>query len=262
MEDVQEDGVGWSFDRYALAARHLGRFNGQSLAGRALPDEPWLVLGWLRNRAAGQVAFWANLDEHRSHPLFSVVLPGDTADRSRALFAEREGFLGVLDGLPQCLAHQDASRRNLLGRAERPGGEETVAIDWAYTGIAPIGSDASALGFSDAMWGLDAGVTVDDLPVLDAAIFQGYLAGLRDAGWRGDPRVARLGHALNTALRFGPTLVVPRFAVSATDEQRAATSTSIGEPYENLLARYGRMQPYVLGLAKEARGLIAALGLA
>jgi hypothetical protein len=259
IEFVPDDST-WSVERYALAARHLGRFSGPYLLGRPLPAYPWLVRGWLRNRADSQAPFWASLDEHRSHQLFDLVLPGDAADRARALFAEREVFLGVLDRLPHCLAHQDASQRNLLSRTNPRGQTETVALDWAYTGVAPIGTEASALGFSDAMWG--NGVAVDDLPVFDAAIFEGYLAGLRDAGWSGDPRFVRLGHALNTAFRFGPALIVPRWAVTAPEQQRRALADSIGEPYENLLARYGQMQPYVLGLADQARALIAALGLA
>jgi hypothetical protein len=107
-----------------------------------------------------------------------------------------------------------------------------------------------------------SGVAVDDLPTYEAAICEGYLAGLRDAGWTGDARIARLGHALNTAFRFGPALWAPRWAVTAPEHQRRALTEAIGEPFENSIARYGQMQPYILSLADEARGLIAALGLA
>src|SRR5918996_981535 len=39
----------WSLGRYAIVARHLGRFNGAFLAGTPLPAQPWLSRGWLRN---------------------------------------------------------------------------------------------------------------------------------------------------------------------------------------------------------------------
>ncbi len=39
----------WPLDRYALASRHLGRFNGAYLAGTLLPEPPWLSRGWLRD---------------------------------------------------------------------------------------------------------------------------------------------------------------------------------------------------------------------
>ena len=44
LEHVREDGDrAWSSARWALAARHLGQFNGAYLVGRPLPDAPWLA---------------------------------------------------------------------------------------------------------------------------------------------------------------------------------------------------------------------------
>jgi hypothetical protein len=91
------------------------------------------------------------------------------------------------------LVHQDAHHRNLIARAGTAGRPEIVAIDWAWTGVAAVGADAAPLAFGDVVWG--NGVSVDDLPALDAHVFDGYLGGLRDAGWRGDARLARLGYA-------------------------------------------------------------------
>jgi hypothetical protein len=43
LEDVPDDGPSeWSFDRYRLAAFHLGQFNGHYLDGGSLPSRPWL----------------------------------------------------------------------------------------------------------------------------------------------------------------------------------------------------------------------------
>ena len=43
LEHVREDRErAWPLARWALAARHLGRFNGAYLAGRSLPRTPWL----------------------------------------------------------------------------------------------------------------------------------------------------------------------------------------------------------------------------
>ena len=38
----------WPIARYGLAARQLGRAQGEFVAGRALPDHRWLSRGWLR----------------------------------------------------------------------------------------------------------------------------------------------------------------------------------------------------------------------
>jgi hypothetical protein len=50
LEDIQEDiGTSWAVEHYAVAARHLGQFNGAYLTGHAaIPDEPWITRNWLR----------------------------------------------------------------------------------------------------------------------------------------------------------------------------------------------------------------------
>jgi hypothetical protein len=40
---------------------------------------------------------------------------------------------------------------------------------------------------------LDHFVAVADMPALEQAVYQGYLAGLHAAGWRDDPRLVQLG---------------------------------------------------------------------
>jgi hypothetical protein len=256
LENVQEEGAAWPLPRYGLAGRHLGRFNGQYLAGRAVPAYPWLNRGFLRARADRNAPFWAKLDELRTHPLFGVMFPGDAADRSRALFADRHALLDALDRLPQTLVHQDADRRNLLGRDGAAGLSETVAIDWAFTGLAAVGTDAAALAVSSVLWA--KGVGPEDLPALDVHVFEGYLAGLRDAGWDGDAGLARLGYAATVALRYGPLLGI-NTQIEADEQQKAALTQTLGHPFEEAMARYGRMLPHVLDRADEARGLLAAM---
>jgi hypothetical protein len=98
----------------------------------------------------------------------------------------------------------------------------------------------------------------EDLPALETHVFEGYLAGLRDAGWGGDARLARLGYAATVALRYGPLLGVPP-QLEADERQRAALTQTLGHPFEEAVARYGRMLPHILDRADEARRLLAAL---
>ena len=91
------------------------------------------------------------------------------------------------------------------------------------------------------------------LPELDAAAFDGYVAGLRDAGWRGDPRLVRLGCDATMALRLGPLLGVVQ-ALTATPEQRTATERAFGEPLEAFFDRYAAVQRFVLARAEGVRG--------
>jgi hypothetical protein len=194
--------------------------------------------------------------ELRGHPLFELAFPGDTADRAARLFGDRHALLEALDRLPQTLVHHDASHRNLLARTGPAGRSETVAIDWAFTGTAAVGAEAAPLAFSDVLWG--NGVGADDLPALEAHVFDGYMAGLHDAGWTGDPRLARLGYAASAALRFGPLLGFPTF-VEAGAKQRQAIAETLGHPYEQLLERYSHMLPLILERAEEAHRLVAAI---
>src|SRR5438309_914968 len=49
LEHVADNAAHWGVERYALAARHLGRLGGEYLAGRALPTSEWLSRGWVRS---------------------------------------------------------------------------------------------------------------------------------------------------------------------------------------------------------------------
>jgi hypothetical protein len=253
MEEVSDTvGAPWPLRRFGVAARHLGRFNGAYLAGRPVPAYPWLGQGLLRARADRNARFWATVDAVRSAPLFRRGWPADLADRALRLFQERHTFLDLLDRLPQTLRHGDADRRNLLARDAPGGDEQTVAIDWAYLGTGAVGEEVAPLVASSVLWG--KGVAPRDLPDLEATAFDGYLVGLRDAGWHGDPRLARLGCEAAMALRYGPLLGVVQ-VVNATPEQRAAAERTLGEPLEHFFDRYAALQHFVLDRAESVRAL-------
>ena len=251
MEEVTDTvGVHWSLRRFEVAARHLGRFNGVYLAGRPLPAYPWLGQGLLRARADRNAGFWANLDAVRPLPLFQRGWPDDLADRALHLFQGRHAFLNLLDQLPHTLRHGDADRRNLLTRDGPSADEQTVAIDWAYLGTGAVGEDIAPLVVSSVLWG--KGVTPSDLPDLADAAFEGYVAGLRDAGWQGDPRLVRLGCDVTMALRYGPLLGVVH-GVTIPPERRAATERTIGVTLEDFFDRYAAIQRFTFERAEAVR---------
>src|SRR5262249_31441554 len=148
---VETPASNWQIAPFGLAARHLGRFNGGFLDPRALPRHDWLNQNLLQTRADRNAGFWSRLAAVRALPLFRRGWPGDLAERAHDLFQERHGLLDLLDQLPRTLRHGDADRRNLLAR-QRGSTSESIAIDWAYTGIGPVGEEIAPLVVSSVMW--------------------------------------------------------------------------------------------------------------
>lgn len=201
MEDVQDDHPGpWSIEQYAQVARHLGLFNGAYLAGRPLPAETWISHDWLPRyleHAALMVDF---VRQHPAHPIVQLMFPGLSLPMTLAAWDERSRMLKALDHLPHTFCHQDAFKRNLFLR-----GDEVIAVDWSFTGIAPVGAELAPL--IGAAFGL-AKFPSSQAMELDKACFSAYLQGLHQAGWQPDPRQVRRGYTLTVVLRYvlGATL--------------------------------------------------------
>src|SRR5438309_3595584 len=100
-------------------------------------------------------------------------------------------MLARLEAGPQTLCHLDFHPGNLFG-----GESETVVVDWAYCGLGALGEDAGNL-VPDTL--LDGFVAADRGAELEQVVWDGYLAGLADAGWPGDERAV-----LRVCRRRGP----------------------------------------------------------
>ena len=189
LAEVTDEIGEWPLERYGLAARHLGQFNGAYLVGKQIPNQPWVSQGWLR----GWVARWDHTRDlfRRSldHPLARRIYPGDTPERFFRLWEEHEFLFDALNRLPQTFCHLDAFRRNLFAVQSAEGNEQTSAIDWAFAGEGAVGEEIAPLVTASLVF-LDVDVT--HARELDNIVFNGYLNGLRDAGWRGDERQLRL----------------------------------------------------------------------
>lgn len=254
LEDVADEvGPTWPIARFALAARHLGRLNGAYLAGRPLPGHPWLLRGLLRSRAAAAAGFWDGFDRVRGEPLPRRAWPGDLGDRALRLWHERDRVMAALDRLPQVFAHADADRRNLFARRDAAGADETVAVDWAQVGVAPLGAELPPLVTSSVLW--SQGVGPGNLEELADGCLAGYLTGLGDAGWRGDRRLVEAGFAATAALRHGPLLGVGR-AIAQSPAQRAAVERTMGGSVEEFADRWAAVQRFAFDRLDAARGFL------
>ena len=249
----------WPVDRYARAARELGRFQGAYLTGTPVPDQPWLSRGWLRNfvePSGPDVAALERLAGSDASPLERMLYPPSVVVEITRLWTERERFLTALDRLPQTFCHLDAFRRNLLHRAG-PDGEEVVAIDWSYAGHGAVGQDLGQLVVASLQFFETVGIAPRDL---DAACFAGYVAWLREAGWVGDERLARLGFTADAGLHSSVGLLGRIWSRVSDLAQRPVVEDQFGRSLEAVVAAWAELWPFQFALAEEARALLRAVG--
>lgn len=199
LEDLTDDyGGNWPREQYRRAARHLGQFNGAFLTGTEIPAEPWVIERTFDfSRTASTVAF---VDRVPDDPIGETHFPTE-ADRQRLFDAwqAREEFVEARAALPETVCHFDAFERNLFAVTDENGESRTVAIDWDQCGIARLGDDGGALVVLTLMF--------LDWPVkqawdLEAAVLEGYLRGLRDAGWEGSTELVERGIRLHIIIRW------------------------------------------------------------
>lgn len=203
LEEIQdcfgrpEPGRGWTMDFYSRAARILGRANSEYLLGRTIPEAEWIPLAWLRAYVEESAPNLERLFQSADRPVVKTIF-APHLDLIRRAWEERAGVLSALERLPQVFCHQDAFYRNLF--AEKRGEEVgLVAVDWSYAGRAPLGAELAAL----VCGGLALGsIGLDDAGRLEQTCLEGYLAGLADQGWRGDPERVRLGFCATSFWRY------------------------------------------------------------
>jgi hypothetical protein len=252
MEEIQEHETRWSLAQFGVAARHLGQFNGAYLAGYPLPQaQPWFTWGRVREWCEFFQPIAERALQHANTALGKQLFRGDTLAETLHFWERRAALLDPFERLPVCFCHHDAYRRNLMAR---PTHAQTVAVDWAISGFGRVGEEAGAMtAVSLTFMEAAAGAAGD----LDQTVFAGYLDGLRDSGWRGDPRQARLGYLTNALLPLGLGLMIFYLEILQSDEGRASELQAIGAPADEILEQWAEIQPFLLDLGAEALQLAA-----
>ena len=248
LEEVEESvGVDWPLARHALAARHVGQFNGRYLVGEPLPEHPSFGCGYGMRPDARERQLADFASERWQQPAIRAVFPPETVERMRRIWARHDVLVDAVERAPRVFVHRDAFRNNLIAR-----GDQTVAVDWALAGQGHLGEDLYKLVINDL------GFLRSRSPAreFEAAAFDGYLAGLRDAGWRGDARIARLGYAA-TALHHVPYGHLMR-PLSSPEGMEYAVRT-YRRPAEELVAAMSDLAYMLIGLAEEALDLAEQL---
>lgn len=252
------DSVGsvWPLAHYGVVARLLGQFNGRYVTGTPLPDWPWLSRDWLRRTVELTAPALQKLHENRDHPLVRRWLNAALQEETLALWQEREYFLTLLDQLPQTLCHFDAFRRNLFTSRDSTGATLLVAVDWAFTGQGALGVEVNCLtvigiAFFD--------VELAQAQTLDEIVFAGYLAGLQDVGWRGDPRQVRLAYTA-AAIRYVLGNLDPVLEIFLNEQDHERMVQAMGRPMETIADHLGLVYAWLFAQLAEARRLQQSLG--
>ncbi|HSR32989.1 MAG TPA: phosphotransferase [Anaerolineae bacterium] len=246
----------WPLEHYGVVARHLGRFNGAYVVDRPLPGWSWLSSDWLRSYVEQSAPAMEPLRGAQTRPWARRWLPEEDSDRYFHVWAERGLYLDALDRLPQTICHFDIFRLNLFACKTADGNDQTVAIDWAFVGRGPIGADLNPLVWMSIALG---GVEPDKSQELEEIVFEGYLEGLREVGWRGDPRQVRLGYtAASVRYLFGE---VGRWLALILDESlHAAAEQRYGRPVGEAFDSVARGRRPFFSKLDEARDLMGILG--
>ncbi len=168
----------------AGAAHQLGRSQGQA----DQPVDPWLSEGYIRGYGASKPADYGLLTDAATwrHPLVARNWSADLQVALRDLHWNRGWYHQLLDRLPGAVCHLDVWPNNLV---VRPNGSAAF-LDWSFTGHGALGEDIANL-VPDAV--LDLLVPAVDIDELERAVFEAYVDGLHEAGWRGDVDLVRLG---------------------------------------------------------------------
>lgn len=246
LEDVAgRPGAQWQPQQYARAAHDLATMQGAYSAGNPpLPTVAWLSRGWLAAWVGTTTRTWPLVDEDDAWRDERLVDLAALRPRARAVWAERQRLLDVIDAAPQTLVHLDFWPNNLIAA---PDGR-TVAVDWSSVGIGGLAQDLDQLTLDPVWMQVLPGA---DLALLERSVLPAYASGLRVAGHDASDAEVRRWYAAAAGLRYSS--VLPGQAEIAADLARVGgIQRRWGRPIEAILGDRARVIARALDLAEEA----------
>jgi len=185
------------------------------------------------------------------HSLLRRHFPPALWRRLPEFWEARHGLLNALERLPQTVCHQDAWPDNMF--FPMASGEALGLLDWAYTGWSVVGSDLADLAVAGYPL-LHVKLTPAEI---DAAVFEAYLQGLREAGWAAERDMIRFAYLTCAALKYGCLLVWLR---DLDDEKQLAFLERLADkPTAAWLERQAIVLEHQLQQLDEARRLAGKL---
>ncbi len=208
LEDVDVTDEPWTIDRFARAARLLGTIAGRRPLGSdsALGDPVHAstpnasMQEYVSGRLLHGLLPLLSRDDCWSHPALVAELSvaGEASMRSGLLDAadRLDGWLALMETLPQTLVHGDASPQNLLVPRSDP--ETFVVIDWGFNSPHCVGFDVGQLLIGLVHPGL---MPASDLAAVADAILPAYTDGLLSTGFEATPAQVRAGFVSSLLVR-------------------------------------------------------------
>ncbi len=250
MQDIADVKDDWDLAEYQHSATRLGRFNGAWLE-RSLPEAKWLAHNWHSAIVPALADCFAELDDLLAAPLAQIALPLTAKAEIQTIWQERALYQGALAELPRTLCHNDAFRRNVL---HQPDGD-IVLLDWALAGTGVLGEDLTSLVAVSLHYDR---FSQEFAQAVDEAVFTGYIAGLRQAGWRGDTRLARIGYTCAMTLRGLAGVKQDLNFLRAADNHERLTQIHNAKSIEDVAAFFAGVRHFrLLKMAREAKTLLA-----
>ncbi|HEY3870230.1 MAG TPA: aminoglycoside phosphotransferase family protein [Actinocrinis sp.] len=188
-------GFRWPVPRLARFAYELGAAQAR-WTGR-VPQTEWLSRNWLSQYLTyGPISTVSQVRRADwDHPGVAVW-PAEVRYQLLRLWAEWDRALAAAQAAERTLCHLDVWPANLLLDDEGGG---SVLLDWAFCGDGAVGEDVANLIIDSCTDGLmDAAL----LPEVAQSATDGYISGLRDGGWSGDPDAVRRSIAVCGAAKY------------------------------------------------------------
>ncbi len=198
LEEVPVRPAVWDHERYARAARLLGRLSASPRVAplASLRDLDWQLAIYAEGRVTHDVLPMLESEDVWRHPLcaaFDVQL----VDRLRAQGRRAGELAAEADALPYLIGHGDACPNNLLAGEHD---DELVMLDFGFWGAAAVGFDLTQLLVGDVQLGRRG---ADDLAEVDELIVTAYVEGLRAEGCDVPEAQVRRSHALCLLIMTG-----------------------------------------------------------
>ncbi|MBK8900777.1 MAG: phosphotransferase [Anaerolineaceae bacterium] len=229
----------WTWADYREAAFRLGRWQGTAVSN--LPNHPWLSQNWLAKWVHGPLTGIFSMVEGMDgyhHPLLTAYFSPEELAALRQLWANRQPVVNRLAQLPKTVCHLDAHRGNLSWQ-----GDDLAMLDWAFVGVGALGEELAA--FVGASLLLDF-VPLADADQLEQVAFDGYLAGLRAAGWAGNEALIEEAYRYVMPLRFAPMSVASMLRTAVDPTYAVEWEQKTGKPLADILAhRAGLVRFYL-----------------